>query len=175
MKRVDSIALTMAKRYKRRCWWADLDDMTQEARTALLEALRTADPQSSVPVDGYLWRVAAFRIRAFLWKNSAPVNAPWHKMTELRGVHRAELSPLIEDDSISAPKTIDERQWRERVRARLADLASRVEDGFLAKALLLEEQGTRTDKSLNKARSRLKKDIRNDFELYELWREAPSL
>ena len=43
------VAEVAARRAKRKCWWADLDDLRQEAALAVHQAAGTFDPGVGVP------------------------------------------------------------------------------------------------------------------------------
>lgn len=76
--------------YRRRCWWADFDDMKQEALTAQLKAERaqTYDPEIGRPKSAYLWSVAMYAVRRLVHKASAPVSTS-HRTENLIGLYRA--------------------------------------------------------------------------------------
>jgi DNA-directed RNA polymerase specialized sigma24 family protein len=93
--RTDDIPMIAAKRYKRSCWWVDVEDLTQEAWTAVLRAKQTFDPAVGVPQDAYLWRAAVVHLKEYVWAQSAPVHAPTGKLRELTGVYGEPLSRTL--------------------------------------------------------------------------------
>jgi hypothetical protein len=182
--KVRTIAVKVAKRYKRKCWWADLDELTHEAVVAIMEASKPGkwDPDVGVPIEAYVWRAAIFACKHFLWKNSSPVNASTHQEKELRGIHRAEFSKQVIDDQCALVKETPyhaylEADWRKRVKEQLEKLVVESPEGDLAAAVLLEStqpadmEGNL--RSVYKARKELHKQIRNSYPLYKLFKELP--
>lgn len=166
---VNRVANAVASRYKRKCWWADIEDLRHEAIVAILRAAKTADPQSTIPFDGYAARAAALSIRAYLWSVTAPVNESWHRVKDLAGVHRTKLTNDIPLD-FSIFTELEKRQWREQVYSRLMELSSQIENGEFALAMLLEGKPA---KVCYKANAKLRRYILNDSKLYYLWKDSP--
>ncbi len=85
--------------YKRRCWWAPVEDMRQEALMVQLDAIRRFDRKraSTAPdateqntIERYLYAAATYGVRNLVLKSSAPVSAS-HDLSLLVGLHRAPL------------------------------------------------------------------------------------
>ncbi len=72
---VDALVRRVAARYKRRCWWAPVDDLQQCGWIAALECASTFDPRVGVPYLRYAERAMALQMREVLWRASAPVSA----------------------------------------------------------------------------------------------------
>lgn len=162
------IATRVAKRYGRRCWWAEVDEMVQEASVAIIQALRTFDPEVGVPVEGYCHRAAIFAVKHYLWRMSAPVSETHHKRHTLAGVHRASLEQALDIESDSDH---EHRQWRRNVIEELVKLANRTENGDLAAAILLEHEAAPSDPAVKKAVRILRRHARTSYPLYRLWKE----
>lgn len=134
------VAAKVARRYARRVWWADADDLQQEATTAALKAETTWDPAPGVPLEAYVWRACALHLRTYLWRQSSPVTETWHRLSTLRGVHRATLDEL--QDHATEKDTFDlvrEKQWVESVREQLYYLISE-EREIIMRVLLGDER-----------------------------------
>ena len=82
----------VAARYRAKCWWADLDDLQQEAWVAVLEAQQTWDPNRGVPLHAYAWQSASRRIGNYLWEQSTPVSVTRNHGKKLRGVTQVHKS-----------------------------------------------------------------------------------
>lgn len=165
------IATLVARRYKKRCWWADIDDLTHEAFGAILNAKEKADEDR--PWEPYAYTAAMHAVRSFLWQNSSPVNETCKKVQNLRGVHRTELSEEIE---LQAPNSYDilcKKQWLEKVKQRLVEIAKTIEDGDIALDFILNEDKTAKDYGdsslVYKSSSSLRRHISRDAELFQLW------
>ena len=103
--------------YARRCWWIDLEDLRQEAWMAVLEAQErpTFDKCRSLEDQaGYMYQVAIFKLKEYVWSQSSPVTGPKGRRNKLRGTYRAPLSALYNraaDDPSTAEA--EERWWAE--------------------------------------------------------------
>lgn len=98
-KKLDKVVAKVAGRYAQLCWWAEEEELKQEAWIAALDATRTWDPTVGVPLGAYAWRAAVLHLRTWLWKNSSPVSAPASASEEVRKFRRAgfnETNELIE-------------------------------------------------------------------------------
>lgn len=171
MTKEEQIATSVAKRYKRRCWWADLEDLINEAYAAVLSAKEKAD--STRPWEPYAYTAAMHAVRSYLWQNTSPVNETCKKVDNLRGAHRAELTEDIELQRPSAYELLTRHQWLQRVKQRLEELSVVVPDGNDALDFILDEDKRAADYGdpaiVYKASSALRRHISRDTELYELW------
>lgn len=144
--RIIATAAKAARRYARKVWWADEDDLRQEAALAALQATREGgpyDPETGVPVGAYVWRACVLHLRAYLWQQSAPVNETDHKLATLRGVHRLELNESLASADVDAYELLSEKEWTEEVRSQLDYLLNKRGAGkHLARVLLNEESPT---------------------------------
>lgn len=111
----------LAARYKRRCWWADVDDLRQEGLAAQLQCRSTWDPDYGVPFGAYAWRAAALAMRAFLLRMSAPVSAPRGHGELLVGLQHAPIEDARDVENGTDPrKAFDVEDHRARVRGAVA-------------------------------------------------------
>lgn len=85
----------VARSYRRRCWWADMDDMRQEAMLELAKSLPKRD--RSQALAPWVRTVAQRAMRNLLWRASTPCSAPQHPETKhvavLRHQQRAAPPP----------------------------------------------------------------------------------
>lgn len=137
------VARNAARHYARRVWWANEEDLVQEASAAALQATRPDGPfdhESGLPVGVYVWRACVLHLRAYLWRQSAPVSESRHKLPTLRGVHRSELTETSAITDVDALSLLSEKEWTEEVRAQLNYLFDKDGDGALVSRVLLEEE-----------------------------------
>jgi RNA polymerase sigma factor (sigma-70 family) len=129
--------------YKRRCWWAELADLRQEALLAVLRAKGSYDPDVGVPFEAYAERGAARALRGYCWRQSAPVSAPHQKMHELAGLHRALLTEQLVDDILTPEDEAEAHEWRAAVQARLRMLVESSRRVAIGLSSLYEEEHPR--------------------------------
>jgi DNA-directed RNA polymerase specialized sigma24 family protein len=163
----------IAGRYAAKCWWADRDDLEQEAWVAVLEAKSTWDPDRGVPLHWYAWRAAALRLRNYLWEHSSPVTGPRCRGEVLKGLTRAPAE-LLDDMAAKDPDEVEavERWWaglsehvREIVRCgRHGDLATRTLLGPETAVEVALDTGWSVS-LVQKAAWRARKRIRDDIDL----------
>lgn len=173
------IARAVARRYKKKCWWANLEDMISEASVAILESRSNWDPQVGIPIEGYVARAAALRIRDFLWRQSSPVSGGLHNPRELiAGVHAAPLEEDLALREESVEVLHDRISWRLRVRDQIRRLASITRDGDLAVEVMVHEEKTTSDLKRETGRDvygavhLVRRKARYDATLYKLWRRG---
>jgi hypothetical protein len=64
----------------------DVEDLEQQAATAMLEALRTVDKKRNLAkIRNYLRQAARVHCWRLVWENAAPVTGGMHRARELRG------------------------------------------------------------------------------------------
>jgi len=138
---VNSVAARAAKIYARRCWWAEEDDLRQEALAVAHASRRTFDERVGVPFSAYAWRACVLHLARYLWRNGAPVSAPDHRLRELRGAHRSSLSEYV-DLGPNVGALIDDHRWHLRVREQLTFLLQQHGEGDarVASRTLLDEE-----------------------------------
>jgi DNA-directed RNA polymerase specialized sigma24 family protein len=175
---MEAIARSVARRYGRQCWWADRDDLMQEACLAVLAASAFFDPRVGVPRSAYLRRAARLAVGKFLWRESSPVHAPYGAAA---GLFRAEVTEALADDGGTPDEEAHRERWFARVQARLHELAS----GDPAVALGLEvilleiplsEYARRsglTWREVFNCRRAAWRAAASDPELFSLWADRP--
>lgn len=137
------IARSVARRYARRCWWADPGDLEGEASIAVLTASSRWDPQVGVPFDGYAARAAANALHNYLWRESGPVTGGMHDPRAIRGPLRRASLEIEDDEGHASPRpevsvgaqqldALSEASWRLRVRERIREVLKQVRNGDLA-------------------------------------------
>lgn len=144
---IADVAARASKRYARSVFWADPEDLKQQALLAALSAARPGlwDERVGVPFEAYVWRACMNSLKTYLWRNSSPVSETDHRLETLRGVHRASLGELNTDDGTAVLGTVmeahlesfpevdelvDQKMWVEEARDQLS-------------FLLIERQGVR--------------------------------
>jgi len=180
MAQMEKLANASARRYKALCWWADVEDMRQEAYYAMLRAHRTFDPNEGVPLGAYLWAACVRWLRGYLWKNSSPVSASWDKLDELAGLHRAPLTAVANLAADSTPeRMVGQAEWRQQVRVELRDLAAQLAmpdflGGVMAELEPVQqaEQRAVPVRQVYRERERLVHLAKQDARLYALWEEG---
>lgn len=176
---LDAMALRVARRYQRRCWWADVEDLYQEAWLAISMARRSFDPEYGVPFIGYATRAAYRWLRGVLWKASAPVSG---RCEQLRGLHRA---PLDELDGFIIEETPESlyafSQWCERVREvteealdELEELDKQTTADLVAKETRPRHVAVKTDRPVEeiyRLKARAELELASSPALRRLWKE----
>jgi len=145
------IVRKVTSRYSRRCWWAEPAELRQVGHVACAEARHTYVAGAGDEPEGYFWTAVVLAVRRFLWSMSAPVSGGKHRPEKsYRGLHRTGIagddgcdeteqrSVHLVDQGPGQFAAVEEKQWRERVRARLIDVA-RVEGLIPVVPVLLEE------------------------------------
>jgi len=108
----------VVSRYARKCWWADREDLMQEAETVRCEV-----EQRGCPGDAYLRTSVARHLATYLWGLSSPVSAPKDKRREkLKGLQRAPLDVEAPSPSISPEEAALLRIALEKVSRKMPDL-----------------------------------------------------
>lgn len=173
-------AKIVARRYKRRCWWAEEADIASDAFVAQLSALPKAKPDK--PLIRYTWQVAVNAASASVKRASAPVSSranPDH----LVGLYRASLDvpdwhaprQLIEHETPF--DAVAEKMRVERIRERVRVLLG--EDGLTFAIDMLTGEFQPADvsgehsipvASVYRVVRRIRETLSSDRVLYDLWR-----
>jgi hypothetical protein len=159
----------VVRRFTRRCWWADEDDVRQVAWVAAHKVRTKFNPELSRTGNiKPLVRLATSRIvQRLVLSDSAPVSASDHRRHELRGLTRASVEVLdargfaAREDPEGA---LAAEQWRSRVVARLRRLVGSERAEAILEACDNARQPTKD------AREALT-IIRDDEELRRLWHD----
>ncbi len=151
---VSRLAATAARRYARKCWWSDREDLQQVAELAALEALRRYDARVGAAPEQYVWRAIVLAVARQLWLDStpatggtkhrpgassrglfrSPLSAPTDDTEDdwSASAHEAKLSAAAErvglgSGSATPPDDLyEDARWLARVRARLHEVAAEV-------------------------------------------------
>lgn len=95
---IESAVNEAARRYARRVWWANTDDLKQEGWIAALEATQSWNPNGGASLRWYVWTAIVRSMRNHLLRESAPVKAGWHNLHKLKGLKRIAVP---EDNDLS--------------------------------------------------------------------------
>lgn len=121
----EDVVQNTVDRYARKCWWAEKEDLLQQASLVRLEV-----EQSGCPSPQYLRSAISKQLSTYLWGLSSPVYAPKDNRKEkLRGVHRADLTECIDQETFNIENSLALKRALQRVNARmphLFDVAARV-------------------------------------------------
>lgn len=185
-----------AVRYRRRVWWADVDEMRQEAVKEQLAAARTIDLSGRTNPDDYfgaaMYRIAAISIKTMLCKASAPVSTR-HRVNNLKGLTHATITmaPMGATDSDYFERTRPElvthetpehetqaseiaRLVRDRVVEVLgadgAEFAMIMLSGEFSPREVVEEHGGEAE-TVYGAMRRIRAMLSADSTLHEMWRQ----
>lgn len=120
----DDIVTMVARRYRRKCPWAQLDDLEQVGRLAVVEALPNWEPGMASHGE-YVYAAVAFAMKRHLWLESCIVSGGMHRPEQSRAALR---TAVLEDDAHehmgeSPELQTDDAMWCARVRARLMKIA----------------------------------------------------
>jgi hypothetical protein len=124
-------------RYSRRVWWADTQELQQQAWVVGLEALQRFDAQRG-DFYWYAWRAVVVQLRNYLWRQSAPVHAHQRELTALEGIRRVSTRCLAVTayDQASAATLLQEMEKRAIVRHAAMRLAESLEERDLLRRAL---------------------------------------
>lgn len=192
----DHPARRAAKAYKKRCWWAEYEDLVQAAFVATTKALTTFDPNVGVPLDAYLFRAAVYALKPVLLKMSSPVSARPSEQHMLKLVMRADLRNLESDaasadraftsgadnEKASNPEVLLPRMgWRSHVHERLTEILTDTKHTERVLPVLLDEADSHEVakrhnvpvREIYVAAQRARRRIASDPTLWTLWRDTP--
>lgn len=175
------IAKKAAQSYARRCWWASVDDLTQEAAAAILKAQTTFDPNRGTPFRAYALRAAEYALQPYLWGESSPVSGSFGAKLSgaLAGLHRAgEVDPQTPAEAPDPATVVTTEQWARAVQA----LVRSVDPTGLAREVLLNENKSAdvaADKNIPvnhvySATAKAREALKRSAEAYQLYKESIS-
>lgn len=158
-----------ARRYARRCWWADEADLRQQAWTAALAGLQRyrLDRVGPGGAKAFLRLRVRRVLQRYLLQNSSPASSSDHERHELRGVCGAPLDLEAPGPGPNAERQLTLEEWRRDVRRRLV----RVVGGAHAVAML-EGVRPRGGGARRQAFAALGAAM-HDGELRALWEDRP--
>lgn len=184
---LDRAADVVARRYARRVWWADVEDLRQEARMVIESTYRNWDPSVGVSRYSYVSRAAALHLRRYLLRQSSPVSASHHYCDHLREHRRVPVTRCFDDgaeeewlSSGEEPQdvAVDDARWSASVRRSIAIAVGSIEYADAVGAIITAERraaevaaelGVAVE-SIYRATRRVKAIMSANVELYELWR-----
>lgn len=192
LEKINSNAVKAAARYKKRCWWASIDDMRQEATVAQLAAAKRYDPtkgrHGNIEFGAYTWGIAVRAIRRMLLKSSAPVTAH-HRLNVLKGIVHTPLTitnhqgeererPELKAQDAPSDEIAQRAQISRQVHARMIKLVGADSVDFALGVLTGEfkprdiAEYHRVDpKSVYRSARAIKRAIEEDRQLWKLWRD----
>lgn len=102
------IANTVARRYRRRCWWAEEDDLTQQAWVGVLsayhvvfDAVYASDREIAEPRRKAFGNIAYHAAWAttgrYLWRQSSPVTITDHAFKDVRALGELRSEELSDE------------------------------------------------------------------------------
>lgn len=161
--------------YARKCWWAEEEDLRQEAWIAAHEARKTWDPARG-KIAPYASTAIRRALGTFLIRASSPVSSSWHARHELIALKPApvEVLELFPCAATWADELLDEKRWRVRLWARIIAL---VDAGDTDLDYLLGETKRvgRPPAWLLEAVTDAKERLAADDELRAIWNERGDL
>lgn len=171
-KEIINLAHAVAAAYRRRCRWADWDDMVQTATEAIIVSQQYFDPRAGLPEQAYRRRAAVLATKRMLWLESAPVSG---RVAVLRGLYRAPLSddlPAVSDVEAEAART----EWHKHVRDRLRAIVKSDPTLVVGLRYLLEPRSSRRGcasySPAYHAVTKLRRRVANDPALLSLWLDS---
>ena len=164
------IAESTARGYVRRCWWADEDDLQQQAWLLLFEteARGTFKPEVGVPLPAYLYRAAGLGVRRYLLQQSNAVTVPINKLG-LIATERAELRSDAPDMLPSIEEAIDEAAWCDHARDVMRAIA--LDRDIAPEAVDALVDGTSDDDNMRRSVRKLRRAVSEDAEALSLLRK----
>lgn len=171
----ERIVRSIAARYKRRCWWADVQDLEQVGFLAVLEAAKRWEPEVGVPRDAYLIKAIVFAMKRELWKNSAPVSGGLHRPEEqLAGLVRAPVDNEAHAATSDPEQDLINAQWRAIIRSSLLQRFSPVVVDILLEERTSKEVAQSTGvpvRSVYNETASARAQIAGDVKLWNLLKE----
>lgn len=176
------LAHSAASRYKRKCWWADREELEQTAWVAMLDARRSYDPQTGVPFEGYAWRAVINQLHAVVLRASAPVSAPGGKLPDLKGLYRTMLDEGLVDLRDDPCRVLMKLERQRRIEAAITDVlkedrahgcARDVLLGGLKPRIVAQKRRVPVE-NVYRAVKRVKNRIAKSYDCWKLWKEEAS-
>lgn len=137
----ESVVHGVAHWYAARCWWADLNDLKQEAWVAVLDAQQRGTYR---PARGskaaYYQRVAVFCLKEYLWRQSSPVTGRRGHGKKMAGMHRAPIGALHAHEAAVAAEMEAIEQWWAGMSEAVRQLVRNGNGGDIAARVLLARE-----------------------------------
>lgn len=172
---IKQIVHNYAKRYARRCWWADERDLQQVGWVGVQIARRKYDPAKG-KVGPYFGRAVRRAITNFLIRESCPASSSWHDRFKTIGMIRVSednpdaIAAFEGEDEGWADRILDDRRRRVRLLARLYEVVGA--DGRAGLDALLgqkKQRGGQMSGALRRSIALAWGRIAGDDELRRLW------
>lgn len=158
--------------YSARSWWADLNDLKQEAWVAVLESRRTYNPELGAE-EPHARKAAWYRVRDYLWTHSAPVTGRKHHGECLRGMHRAPLTSLVRHTAYDPMEDPEIELWWAEMSQIVRQVVRSGHNGEIAERVLIHREKPAAIAAalgcpihrVHRASSDARKRVKNDMEL----------
>lgn len=136
-----NIAARVANRYARRVFWADPDDLEQEAMVAALNAVQLYDESMGIPFAAYVARACMRQVGRAVLRASAPVSSR-RRDKRLIGLQRVPLCEELEEAAPWADAVLVDADWKFRVHEQLDFVlnAGQGDQARVALRVLLDEE-----------------------------------
>lgn len=169
---IDRVVDEVVGCYRKRAPWASAADMRQEAWTAAWWAAQKWNPERGPLAP--LANVAARRwVAAWVIKSSSPVSISHGARHKLIGTKGRTTETMLNGGrlGVSTDETIEDREWRVRVVARLLEVAA--ETGAASVDELIARLGSRRRlrREVQSEIDRTMAKLADDDELRALWEE----
>lgn len=176
------VAREVARKFKRRAWWAEVAELEAEILAELVGSYQSFNPE--MVFRAWAWRVAFRAARNALWSASSPCTGPQRPtraQTEaLRGQQRQEVDEDAAPLTAAVPRQdelVASKRFRLALRRELARVIDGGRGGDLATEVLLFDdapaevaarEGVEVGK-VYRAVCAAKRRIESDARLYQLW------
>jgi DNA-directed RNA polymerase specialized sigma24 family protein len=174
---IEKMIATTVRRYKRKVWRADEEDMTQIAWVAVEETRQTFDAARGFAFAGYAHRAVCRAITEYLWRSGSPVSEAEKRLPTLIRIESVEVDAALPQET-ERPET--HGIWLDHVRRTIEEATADIRDARLALRVLLEEktpaevareEGVAV-RRVYKATHAARNAIRRNEELALLWEEG---
>lgn len=124
---IDKIVAQTSRKYARKCWWAEEDELRQVAATAAAVARPHFNPEVG-KVGPYFGRAIKRGVSNFLIRASCPASSSWHDRFKTIGIKRVgeedpEAAKVLDgEDHGWADRILDDKRLRVRLLARLFEV-----------------------------------------------------
>jgi len=169
------VARHVARNYKRRCWWVDVDDLTSEACLQIMLSARSFDPQVGVAFKGYAYRAAMRSLSYYVRRQSSPVSASDATLKDMVNARRAEVPIGLTDHRPSAAEQLDTVRWHLAARRQIRRVAAKTTNGDAAIRTILDgdKPAPAARATTSRAVHLIRRKLRDDAVMFELWQRTP--
>lgn len=138
---MNQVATQVAAAYCRRCWWADSNDLIQEAWAhAIMPALRTYSPEHAGDdgLRGYIARACLHVMGKHIFRTRRPASCSRSVMPSIRAVPIDEISSM-HDPAPLPDELVDRKRWVEDARRAIDRALSSTPNASLAEDLIRKD------------------------------------